>query len=169
MKTSLSNRFYGPQTTPVVSRCRRIRDPISYQQPSTVSGEAHTTPSRMTPKRAKVSGQSTSVLRQRFVKYFLSPSRIWSAVLCQTNGLGFSFHWAIHWLRSVVSSVTDRWAERRNVLLISALAQLHLVNLTYCGPRKFVDDLNDSRHLGLRKMLAAPIDDLPLCNSTFWV
>ena len=40
MKTSLSNRFYGPQTTPVVSRCRRIRDPISYQQPSTVSGEA---------------------------------------------------------------------------------------------------------------------------------
>ena len=31
-------------------------------------------------------GRRTSVLRQRFVKYFLRLSRIWSAVLCQTKG-----------------------------------------------------------------------------------
>jgi len=40
MKTSLSDRFCSPQTTPVVSSCQRIRGSISYKQPSTVSGEA---------------------------------------------------------------------------------------------------------------------------------
>src|SRR3954449_12084089 len=64
-----------------------------------------------------------SVLRQRFVKYFLRLSRIWSAVLCQTNGCGLSFQLPIQVLRSAVRAVTDLCAERRSILLVSSANQ----------------------------------------------
>src|SRR3954451_19512959 len=62
----------------------------------------------------------TSVLRHRFVKYFLRLSRIWSADLCQTNGFGLSFQAAIQAGRTAVRAGTEWCAERRSRLLGSS-------------------------------------------------
>src|ERR671910_3570947 len=67
--------------------------------------------------------RTTSVLRQRFVKYFLRLSRMSSAVRCHTNGRGLSFQAPIQALRAVVSSLTERWAERRSIRLVSSANQ----------------------------------------------
>jgi hypothetical protein len=50
-------------------------------------------------------------------------SRIWSAVLVQTNGLGSVFHLLIHLRTSVSSSTTLRWAERRSLRLVNSANQ----------------------------------------------
>jgi hypothetical protein len=46
-----------------------------------------------------------------------------SAVLVQTNGWGSAFHSLIHFRTSASSSVTERWAERRSLRLVSSANQ----------------------------------------------
>jgi hypothetical protein len=47
-------------------------------------------------------------------------SRISSAVLVHTNGLGSSFHASIHDRIERVSSPTERWVLRRNQVVVNA-------------------------------------------------
>jgi hypothetical protein len=50
-------------------------------------------------------------------------SKIWSAVLVQTNGLGLVFHSLIHLRMSASSSVMLWWALRRSLRLVSSANQ----------------------------------------------
>ena len=56
-----------------------------------------------------------SVLSQRSARNSVaSVSRISSALLCQTKGLGFSFHCSIQSLIDASSSLVERWVPRRS-------------------------------------------------------
>ena len=50
-------------------------------------------------------------------------SRIWSAVLVQTKGVGLSFQVSIQARMSALSWRTERWAPRRSFLVVSSANQ----------------------------------------------
>jgi hypothetical protein len=47
-------------------------------------------------------------------------SRISSALLCQTKGVGSSFQWSIHVVMATSSPLVERCVPRRNHLLVSS-------------------------------------------------